>query len=56
MDINTSGAQNSGMAILKVIIRAQPTLQRILKTLDADYSKIQVVLLSVKHLYYAYCV
>lgn len=28
--------------ILKVIIRAQPTLQRILKTLDADYAKIQV--------------
>ncbi|CAH1408167.1 unnamed protein product [Nezara viridula] len=47
MDINTSGGQNSGMAILKVIIRAQPTLQRILKTLDADYSKIQDALPNV---------
>jgi hypothetical protein len=29
-------------AIPKVIIRAEPTLARILKTLDADYLKIQV--------------
>ncbi|XP_073978366.1 mediator complex subunit 24 isoform X1 [Rhodnius prolixus] len=33
--------------ILKVIIRAQPTLQRILKTLDADYAKIQDALPNV---------
>ncbi|XP_014254037.1 mediator of RNA polymerase II transcription subunit 24 [Cimex lectularius] len=34
-----SGAQSQ--PIFKVIIRAQPTLQRILKTLDADLAKIQ---------------
>jgi mediator of RNA polymerase II transcription subunit 24 len=34
-------------SIPKVIVRAEPTLARILKTLDADYVKVQVRL--VKH-------
>ena len=29
-------------SIPKVIVRAEPTLARILKTLDADYVKVQV--------------
>lgn len=34
-------------SIPKVIVRAEPTLARILKTLDADYVKVQEALLSV---------
>ncbi|XP_069683870.1 mediator of RNA polymerase II transcription subunit 24 isoform X2 [Periplaneta americana] len=34
-------------SIPKVIVRAEPTLSRILKTLDADYAKVQEALLSV---------
>nr|CAD7206555.1 unnamed protein product [Timema douglasi] len=35
-------AQSQSASIPKVIIRAEPTLARILKTLDADYVKVQV--------------
>lgn len=31
---------SSGQPITKVIIRAEPTLTRILKTLDAEYAKV----------------
>lgn len=47
MDSNTTGAPRNSMAILSAVIRAQPTLQRILKTLDADYAKIQDALTNV---------
>jgi hypothetical protein len=34
-------------SIPKVIVRAEPTLARILKTLDADYVKVQVRLMQL---------
>jgi mediator of RNA polymerase II transcription subunit 24 len=34
-------------SIPKVIVRAEPTLARILKTLDADYVKVQVRLVQL---------
>jgi len=37
-----SNPQAAAGTIPKVIVRAEPTLTRILKTLDSDYLKIQV--------------
>ncbi|KAK9506154.1 hypothetical protein O3M35_008141 [Rhynocoris fuscipes] len=45
--LSRSESPASNTSILKIIIRAQPTLQRILKTLDSDYAKIQEALPNV---------
>jgi hypothetical protein len=44
MKPDPSSPQAAG-TIPKVIVRAEPTLARILKTLDSDYLKIQVILI-----------
>lgn len=40
--VSTLSSPNPPSNVLTIIMRTEPTLQRMLRTLDSDYSKIQV--------------
>ncbi|XP_016661657.1 mediator of RNA polymerase II transcription subunit 24 isoform X2 [Acyrthosiphon pisum] len=45
--VSTLSSPNPPSNVLTIIMRTEPTLQRMLRTLDSDYSKIQEALVSV---------
>lgn len=49
--ISTLSSPSPPSNVLSIIMRTEPTLQRMLRTLDSDYSKIQVSCLLCNHLH-----